>query len=139
MTCTDKSMPSTDMSEVMHSSACLTPCLLDKMKYREALSPVQAGKHDVCEGSTTAASRPSCNLLGVAPSSTASHGQKECSNEVCIALQTLPEAPVELVAELARRYVLLYEMITGEEFRIPNLEEDPVASMKASVQAALQS
>ncbi|CAL5229319.1 g12625 [Coccomyxa viridis] len=53
--------------------------------------------------------------------------------------ETLPEAPVELVTELARRYVLLYEMITGEDFRIPSLEEDPVARMKASVQKALQS
>ena len=30
---------------------------------------------------------------------------------------TLPEAPVELVAELARRYVEIYEMITGKEFQ----------------------
>ena len=61
------------------------------------------------------------------------------STDVSGMMQTLPEAPVELVTELARRYVLLYEMITGEEFRIPNLEEDSVASMKGSVQAALQS
>lgn len=30
---------------------------------------------------------------------------------------TLPEAPAELVAELARRYVEIYEMITGKEFQ----------------------
>eukprot|EP00793_Prasinoderma_coloniale_P002067 PRCOL_00002575-RA len=30
--------------------------------------------------------------------------------------ETLPEAPVELVTELSRRYVLLYESITGETF-----------------------
>lgn len=53
-------------------------------------------------------------------------------------LQTLPEAPRELVTELARRYILLYEMITGEEFHIPNLEEDPLACMQASIKAALQ-
>ena len=53
-------------------------------------------------------------------------------------LQTLPEAPVELVTELARRYVLLYEMITGEEFQIPSLEEDPLERMKACVEVALQ-
>ena len=61
------------------------------------------------------------------------------STNMSVLLQTLPEAPVELVTELARRYVLLYEMITGEDFRIPSLEEDPVARMKASVQKALQS
>ena len=30
---------------------------------------------------------------------------------------TLPEAPAELVAKLARRYVEIYEMITGQEFQ----------------------
>lgn len=30
--------------------------------------------------------------------------------------ETLPEAPAELVKELSRRYILLYQMITGEEF-----------------------
>lgn len=55
------------------------------------------------------------------------------------ALQTLPEAPVELVTELARRYVLLYEMITGREFQIPDLAKDPLEGMKMSVTAALKS
>ena len=41
--------------------------------------------------------------------------------------------------ELARRYVLLYETITGEEFQIPSLEEAPLTSMKVAVEAALQS
>lgn len=36
----------------------------------------------------------------------------------------LPEAPAELVTELSRRYVLLYEMITGETFALPPLEVD---------------
>lgn len=35
---------------------------------------------------------------------------------------TLPEAPDELVRELSRRYVLLYETITGEAFVPPNME-----------------
>ena len=30
--------------------------------------------------------------------------------------KVLPEAPVELVAELSRRYIMLYEMITGQKF-----------------------
>ena len=30
--------------------------------------------------------------------------------------EVLPEAPKELVEELSRRYILLYEMITGKEF-----------------------
>lgn len=29
---------------------------------------------------------------------------------------TLPEAPAELIAELSRRYIEMYEMITGEKF-----------------------
>jgi len=53
-------------------------------------------------------------------------------------MQTLPEAPVELVTELARRYVLLYEMITGREFQIPDLSKDPLEGMKMSVTAALK-
>jgi hypothetical protein len=35
----------------------------------------------------------------------------------------LPEAPRELVEELSRRYVYLYEKITGEPFQPPSLEE----------------
>lgn len=31
--------------------------------------------------------------------------------------QVLPDAPEELVAELSRRYILLYEMITQEQFQ----------------------
>ena len=33
----------------------------------------------------------------------------------------LPDAPSELVAELSARYILLYELITGEKFIFPNL------------------
>ena len=53
-------------------------------------------------------------------------------------MQTLPEAPAELVTELARRYVLLYEMITGREFQIQDLGEDPHVSMAAAVKAVLK-
>jgi len=34
----------------------------------------------------------------------------------------LPEAPAELVAELSKRYVHLYERITGKDFQTPQLE-----------------
>ncbi|MBT5337992.1 phosphoribosylaminoimidazolesuccinocarboxamide synthase, partial [Candidatus Falkowbacteria bacterium] len=33
--------------------------------------------------------------------------------------KTLPPAPDELVIELSRRYIMLYEMITGEKFEFP--------------------
>ncbi|PIZ61398.1 MAG: phosphoribosylaminoimidazolesuccinocarboxamide synthase, partial [Candidatus Marinimicrobia bacterium CG_4_10_14_0_2_um_filter_48_9] len=33
----------------------------------------------------------------------------------------LPPAPDELVVELSRRYIQLYEMITGESFQFPNV------------------
>ncbi|RLN53780.1 hypothetical protein BBJ28_00005076 [Nothophytophthora sp. Chile5] len=33
--------------------------------------------------------------------------------------EELPEAPVELVRELSRRYILLYELITGDRFQFP--------------------
>jgi phosphoribosylaminoimidazole-succinocarboxamide synthase len=33
--------------------------------------------------------------------------------------EVLPPAPTELVCELSRRYVMLYEMITGETFQFP--------------------
>lgn len=36
--------------------------------------------------------------------------------------EVLPEAPEELVVELASRYIKLYEMITGEEFQLNNLD-----------------
>jgi phosphoribosylaminoimidazole-succinocarboxamide synthase len=37
--------------------------------------------------------------------------------------QVLPEAPRELVCELSRRYVYLYEKITGQHFQPPSLQE----------------
>ena len=53
-------------------------------------------------------------------------------------LQVLPEAPIELITELARRYVLLYEKITGRDFEIPGFGEDPQSEMAARVKAALK-
>ena len=35
----------------------------------------------------------------------------------------LPEAPEELVVELSRRFIQLYEMITGETFQFPDIAE----------------
>jgi hypothetical protein len=32
--------------------------------------------------------------------------------------QVLPAAPMELVCELSKRYVYLYEKITGEQFQV---------------------
>lgn len=51
--------------------------------------------------------------------------------------EILPAAPKELVMELSRRYVLLYEMITGERFVPAPLQPPPGERMKANVLAAL--
>jgi phosphoribosylaminoimidazole-succinocarboxamide synthase len=53
-------------------------------------------------------------------------------------MQVLPEAPAELVRELSRRYVLLYEKITGEAFQVPDLALHPAARIAANVAAALE-
>ena len=37
--------------------------------------------------------------------------------------EVLPNAPDDLVAELSARYILLYELITGEKFIFPNLND----------------
>ncbi|MCF7802051.1 MAG: phosphoribosylaminoimidazolesuccinocarboxamide synthase [Candidatus Marinimicrobia bacterium] len=37
--------------------------------------------------------------------------------------EVLPPAPEELVVELSRRYIQLYEMITGETFQFPDIDE----------------
>jgi phosphoribosylaminoimidazole-succinocarboxamide synthase len=52
----------------------------------------------------------------------------------------LPPAPPELVAELSRRYVLLYETITGQAFQVPPPDVQGAATreaMKRDVHAAL--
>ena len=53
-------------------------------------------------------------------------------------LQELPEAPPELVAELSRRYVYLYQQITGEQFNPVSTSEDPQQRMQKAVEMALQ-
>lgn len=50
----------------------------------------------------------------------------------------LPEAPAELRCELSRRYVLLYEKITGQQFQPAPLDEEPAQRMRRSVAAALE-
>ena len=42
------------------------------------------------------------------------------------------------MGELSRRYVLLYEKITGLPFEPAPLEEEPAARMRRNVAAALQ-
>lgn len=37
--------------------------------------------------------------------------------------EVLPAAPRDLVAELSKRYIYLYEKITGEDFQTPDLSE----------------
>ncbi|GBG25421.1 Phosphoribosylaminoimidazole carboxylase [Hondaea fermentalgiana] len=52
--------------------------------------------------------------------------------------EVLPEAPAHLVAELSRRYIMLYEKITGEPFPFPARDGgDANASMQRALDAAL--
>ena len=53
--------------------------------------------------------------------------------------QVLPAAPRELVAELSRRYILLYEMITGDAFQPAPPTEAPNDRIRRNVEAALRS
>ncbi len=50
----------------------------------------------------------------------------------------LPAAPVELVVELSLRYIRLYEMITGQDFPFPTMQEtqEPVDARIARALAA---
>lgn len=50
----------------------------------------------------------------------------------------IPAPPDELVAELARRYITLYEMITGTDFVPAPPGGDANARMRGAVQAALE-
>mmetsp|Transcript_5706 Transcript_5706/g.12006 ORF Transcript_5706/g.12006 Transcript_5706/m.12006 type:complete len:107 (+) Transcript_5706:572-892(+) len=45
--------------------------------------------------------------------------------------ETLPDAPPELVAELSRRYMMLYELITWEAFEI---EDSSPAGIKSALE-----
>lgn len=60
------------------------------------------------------------------------------SNPARACRQELPEAPAELVAQLSKRYIQLYEMITGEQFEPVHSAQDPQERMAAAIQAALQ-
>ncbi len=53
-------------------------------------------------------------------------------------LQVLPEAPVELVVELSRRYIMLYERITGQQFQPAPLDQSPARRMASNIAAALE-
>lgn len=50
-------------------------------------------------------------------------------------LQVLPDAPLELVIELSRRYIWLYEAITGEDFVPGSLP--PQERMRQNIQEHL--
>ncbi|CAL8465049.1 g4584 [Coccomyxa elongata] len=52
--------------------------------------------------------------------------------------KVLPEAPAELVTELSRRYILLYEKITGQRFQVPDLNMDPKQRMAEAVKESLE-
>ena len=56
----------------------------------------------------------------------------------CCCWQDLPQAPPELVAELSRRYIHLYEQITGEQFEPVSSAQDPQERMAAAIKASLQ-
>jgi len=58
--------------------------------------------------------------------------------DVVAATKVLPEAPAELVTELSRRYILLYEKITGQQFQVPQLGSDPNERMAHNIQKALK-
>ncbi|KAK4784289.1 hypothetical protein SAY86_018657 [Trapa natans] len=53
--------------------------------------------------------------------------------------EVLPEAPKDLVCELAWRYISLYEMITNSEFQIPSSEEPVHERISRNVTSALSS
>ena len=62
----------------------------------------------------------------------------ELSERIPHVAQVLPEAPPDLVSELSRRYILLYETITGQTFRPAPLDESPAERMDRAVMRALE-
>lgn len=53
--------------------------------------------------------------------------------------EKIPDAPKDLVAELSRRYIMLYEIITGQTFVFPSEDAPPVDQlMSSAVSAALK-
>lgn len=51
--------------------------------------------------------------------------------------QVLPEAPKELVSELSRRYIWLYQAITGQDFRPAPQDVPPNERMKQNLSSVL--
>ena len=51
--------------------------------------------------------------------------------------EVLPEAPDDLIVELASRYMKLFEMITGETFPIGDLETPALERIRKNLQARL--
>lgn len=51
--------------------------------------------------------------------------------------KVLPEAPKELVCELSKRYVYLFERITGEKFVVPSTDVPLMTRIEKNVTAAL--
>jgi phosphoribosylaminoimidazole-succinocarboxamide synthase len=51
--------------------------------------------------------------------------------------KVLPNAPEELVAELAWRYIVLYETITGTQIQLPGTKEPVHDRISRNVQQAL--
>lgn len=51
----------------------------------------------------------------------------------------LPKAPRTLVSELSKRYIYLYERITGTEFELPSLDEAPSDRLQRNLRAWAQS
>jgi phosphoribosylaminoimidazole-succinocarboxamide synthase len=49
----------------------------------------------------------------------------------------LPEAPEDLVVELARRYIFLFEKITGQTFAFPDPEQSIVERIRANLASHL--
>jgi hypothetical protein len=46
----------------------------------------------------------------------------------------LPEAPMELVVELSKRYIHLFETITGQDFELPALGADINDRMQSNIE-----
>jgi phosphoribosylaminoimidazole-succinocarboxamide synthase len=51
--------------------------------------------------------------------------------------EVLPEAPLELVTELSRRYIYLYEKITGQSFVPPDAAAPVAERIAENVRKAL--
>ena len=49
----------------------------------------------------------------------------------------LPEAPADMVDELSRRYIQLYELITGEDFQFPESSKNAADRIHDNVIANL--